>query len=112
MRWGLGEEGVAQVWGMEISIFSLIAVYLIGQGMVAVLILFLASRGTGLILQLFETLDQNLAGAIQKILEESGAQGFEPPNPLQAAVAQMIIGKMNENAPQRDPTGQFVKKLE
>jgi len=111
MRWGLCEEGVAQVWGMEISIFSLIAVYLIGQGMVAVLILFLASRGTGLVIQLFSELDQNLAGAIQKVLSEGGG-GFEPINPIQQAVAQMLISKMNAEIPQRDPNGQFLPNVE
>ena len=96
---------------MEISLFSLIAVYLVGQGMVAVLILFLASRGTGLMLQLFEQLDQNIAGAIQKLVE-GGFDMPEPVNPIQAAIAQMLVSKMSDNAPHRDPTGQFVKKLE
>ena len=74
--------------------------------------LLLASRGTGLVLDLFQELDEKLAGAIQKVLEGGGIAGIEPPNPLQQALAQMLIGKMQENVPQRDPNGQFTKNLE
>ena len=97
---------------MEITLFHLLFVYLVGQGMVGLLILFLAARGTGLVLDLFQELDEKLAGAIQKLLE-GGIEGLpEPVNPIQAAIAQMLIGKMNAELPHRDPNGQFVKKLE
>ena len=96
---------------MEVSLFSLFAVYLVGQGILALLLLFLASRGTGLILELFQQLDEKLAAAIQKLVE-GGFDMPEPVNPIQAAIAQMLIVKMNEELPHRDPKGQFVKKLE
>ena len=95
---------------MEFTLFHLLVVFVAGQCMVTVLILFLASRGTGLVLVLFEELDQKLAASIQKLLE--GGLDVEPVNPLQAAIAQMLIGKMNQELPQRAPTGEFVKKLE
>ena len=97
---------------MEITLFSLLAVFLVAQGLLGLLILFLAARGTGLVLDLFQELDEKLAGAIQKLLE-GGFEGLpEPVNPIQAAIAQMLIGKMNAELPHRDPNGQFVKKLE
>ena len=97
---------------MEITLFSLFAVFLVAQGLLGLLILFLAARGTGLVLDLFQELDEKLAGAIQKLLE-GGMEGLpEPVNPIQAAIAQMLIGKMNAELPHRDPNGQFVKKLE
>jgi hypothetical protein len=97
---------------MEISLFAVLAVFVVLQGLTIALTLLLASRGTGLVLDLFQELDEKLAGAIQKVLEGGGIAGIEPPNPLQQALAQMLIGKMQENVPQRDPNGQFTKNLE
>ena len=97
---------------MEISLFAVLAVFVVLQGLTIALTLLLASRGTGLVLDLFQELDEKLAGAIQKVIEGGGIAGIEPPNPLQQALAQMLIGKMQENVPQRDPNGQFTKKLE
>jgi hypothetical protein len=97
---------------MEISLFAVLAVFVVLQGLTIALTLLLASRGTGLVLDLFQELDEKLAGAIQKVMEGGGIAGFEPPNPLQQALAQMLIGKMQENVPQRDPNGQFTKNLE
>ena len=97
---------------MEISLFAVLAVFVVLQGLTIALTLLLASRGTGLVLDLFQELDEKLAGAIQKVIEGGGIAGIEPPNPLQQALAQMLIGKMQENIPQRDPNGQFTKNLE
>ena len=103
---------VAVVWGMEISLFVVLAVFVVLQGTTIILTLFLASRGTGLVLDLFQELDEKLAGAIQKVLETGGLPGLEPVNPLQQAIAQMLVSKINENTPHRNPTGQFVANVD
>ena len=90
----------------------LILTVLAVQGANVLFMAFLASRFTGLILELFQELDEKLAGAIQKVIQEGGIEGIEPVNPLQAAIAQMLIGKMNDNTPQRAPTGQFLPNVE
>ena len=82
------------------------------QGVTIILTLFLASRGTGLVIDLFQELDEKLAGAIQKVLETGGVPGFEPPNPFQQAIAQMLMNKFNENNPQRNPNGQFIANVD
>ena len=97
---------------MEITLLVVLAVFGLLQGATVLLILILASRGTGLVLELFEELDGKLAEAIQKLIQEGGIEGIEPVNPLQAAIAQMLIGKMNDNTPQRAPTGQFLPNVE
>lgn len=99
------------MWGMELETMLILTVLTV-QGVNLLFMAFLASRGTGLILELFEELDGKLAEAIQKLIQEGGIEGIEPVNPLQAAIAQMLIGKMNDNTPQRAPTGQFLPNVE
>jgi hypothetical protein len=96
---------------MELETMLILTVLAV-QGANVLFMAFLASRGTGLILELFEELDGKLAEAIQKLIQEGGIEGIEPVNPLQAAIAQMLIGKMNDNTPQRAPTGQFLPNVE
>jgi len=96
---------------MELETMLILTV-LAAQGVNLAFMAFLASRGIGLLLELFQELDEKLAGAIQKVIQEGGIEGMEPPNPLQAAIAQMLIGKMNEGTPQRAPTGQFLPNVE
>ena len=103
---------VATVWGMEISLFTVLAVFVVLQGATILLTLFLASRGTGLVLDLFQELDEKLAGAIKGLVESGGIAGIEPVNPLQQAIAQMLIGKMQQELPQRAPNGQFQENIE
>lgn len=53
-------------------------------------------------------LDQSLAGAIQSVIE-GNIGDFEPVNPIQAAIAQMLTNRI-ENGPielGRDATGKF-----
>tara|TARA_B100000459_G_scaffold146788_1_gene113967 strand:+ start:724 stop:1017 length:294 start_codon:yes stop_codon:yes gene_type:complete len=97
---------------MELSLFTVLACFVVLQGITILLTLFLASRGTGLVIELFEELDQKLAGAITKVLEGGAIEGIEPVNPIQQVIAQMLMNKINENAPDRTPNGQFAKKLE
>lgn len=96
---------------MELEIMLILTVLAV-QGVNLAFMAFLASRGIGLILELFQELDEKLAGAIQKVIQEGGIEGIEQVNPLQAAIAQMLIGKMNEGIPQRAPTGQFLPNVE
>jgi len=96
---------------MELEIMLILTVLAV-QGVNLAFMAFLASRGIGLILELFQELDEKLAGAIQKVIQEGGIEGIEQVNPLQAAIAQMLIGKMNEGTPQRAPTGQFLPNVE
>ena len=96
---------------MELETMLILTVLAV-QGVNMLFVAFLASRGTGLILELFQELDEKLAGAIQKVIQEGGIEGIEQVNPLQAAIAQMLIGKMNDNTPQRAPTGQFLPNVE
>ena len=84
---------------MEVTLFSLLAVFMVAQGLTILLILFLASRGTGLVLDLFQELDSKLAEAITKVVQEGGLGEIEAVNPIQAAIAQMLIGKMNAEGP-------------
>ncbi len=97
---------------IQVSLFTVLAVFVVLQGATILLTLFLASRGTGLVLELFQELDEKLAGAIKNVVESAGLTGIEPVNPLQQAIAQMLIGKINQELPQRDPNGQFREKLE
>jgi hypothetical protein len=97
---------------MQVSLFTVLAVFVVLQGATILLTLFLASRGTGLVLDLFQELDEKLAGAIKNVVESGSLAGIEPVNPLQQAIAQMLIGKINQELPQRNPNGQFQEKLE
>lgn len=54
-------------------------------------------------------LDARLAATIAKLIEEFGG-GFEPPNPIQQALAQMLTNRM-QNTP-RDDAGQFTAPVE
>ncbi len=87
---------------MELEIMLILTVLAV-QGANLAFMAFLASRGIGLLLELFAELDEKLAGAIQKVIQEGGIEGIEQVNPLQAAIAQMLIGKMNEGTPQPCP---------
>lgn len=109
---GPDRGGVAWVWGMELSLFAVLAVFVVLQGASILLTLFLASRGTGLVLDLFQDLDEKLAGAIKSLVETGGLPGGEPVNPLQQAIAQMLIGKMQQELPQRAPNGRFEENVE
>lgn len=77
------------------------------QGINLILLLFLASRGTGLLLELFQALDGKIAEAITKLINE-GSIDIEPPNPIQALIASVMQQKMADLSP-RDQTGQFVE---
>jgi len=77
------------------------------HGFTVLLLLFLASRGTGLLLQLFEQLDGMIAEAITKLINE-GSIDIEPPNPIQSLIAQIMQQKVSEMTP-RDDAGQFVE---
>lgn len=59
----------------------------------ASLTLWLAARAATLLLDGLEDLDARLAEAIRSVLEGAG-QGFEPVNPVQAAIAQFITERM------------------
>ncbi len=97
---------------IQVSLITVLAVFVVLQGLTILLTLFLASRGTGLVLDLFQELDEKLAVAIKSVIETGRVGRVEPVNPLQAAIAQMLIGKMNQELPQRDPNGKFQKNLE
>ena len=97
--------GVALVWGMEVETFLYCMVVL--QIFTNLLLLFLASRGTGLLLELFAELDSKIAEAITKLINE-GSIDIEPPNPILALLANIMQQKMGEMAPRSD-TGQFVE---
>lgn len=103
---------VAGVSGMEVSLLFVLAVFVVLQGITISLTLFLASRGTGLVLDLFQELDEKLAQAIQKVIETGGMPGLEAVNPLQQAIAQLLVSKINENTPDRNPTGQFIANVD
>lgn len=54
-------------------------------------------------------LDESMARAIQSVLEGDFAGSIEPPNPIQAAIAQMLTQRI-QNAPvdlARDSAGKF-----
>ena len=97
---------------MQVTLFTVLAVFVVLQGATILLTLFLASRGTGLVLDLFQELDEKLAGAIKNLVETGSLSGIEQVNPIQQAIAQMLIGKINQELPQRNPNGQFQEKLE
>ena len=97
---------------MEISLFAVLAVFVVMQGATILLTLFLASSGTGLVLDLFQELDEKLAGAIKGLVESGGIAGFEPVNPIQQMIAQMMMSKMQQDLPQRNPNGQFKENVE
>lgn len=97
---------------MELSLLFVLAVFVVLQGITIALTLFLASRGTGLVLDLFQELDEKLAEAIKKVIETGGLGNFEPVNPLQQAIAQMLVSKINENTPDRNPNGQFIANVD
>ncbi len=41
-----------------------------------------------------DRIDSSLAGAIQKVIEGDLVGSFEPPNPIQAAIAQMLSARL------------------
>jgi len=62
-----------------------------------------------------EQLDGNIAEAIASVVAKFGISDQEPVNPIQAAIAQMMLGKINDIKPAttvlRDDNG-FFKKTE
>jgi len=90
---------------MEFTVLYGILVAL--QGFTLILLLFLASRGTGLLLDLFQELDGKIAEAITKLINE-GSIDIEPPNPIQALIANIMQQKMGEMQP-RNPAGEFIE---
>lgn len=57
-----------------------------------------------------QTLDQNLAAAIQETVSKLPIGDFEPVNPIQAAIAQFLMNKVQSDAiqmPERGENGQF-----
>lgn len=60
-----------------------------------------------------ERLDSQLAGAIQKLVEGDLIGSLEPPNPIQAAIAQMLTQRIQNGPPAaidvtpRAPDGKF-----
>jgi hypothetical protein len=59
-------------------------------------------------------LDQNIAAAIQNTVSQLPLSDFEPPNPIQAIIAQFIQSKIqNENniLPDRAENGTFAAKV-
>ena len=56
-------------------------------------------------------LDSMLASAIQKVIEGGGLGGFEPVNPIQKALAEMLTSRITQGAPveviQRGTDGKF-----
>ena len=70
-----------------------LVILLILQGITLISMLFLASRGTGLLLNLFVELDGKIAEAITKLMQE-GLPDFEPPNPIQQMIPQVLQDKM------------------
>ena len=57
-----------------------------------------------------QTLDQNLAAAIQETVKNLPIGDFEPVNPIQAAIAQFLMNKVQSDSiqlPDRGPNGQF-----
>jgi len=90
----------------EVYILSCMVVL---QGITLISLAFLASRGTGLLLELFTALDGKIAEAITKLINE-GSIDIEPPNPIQALIAQMITQNMSPKKP-RDEGGQFIEVL-
>lgn len=77
------------------------------QGITILLMLWLASRGTGLLLELFEQLDNKIAEAITKLINE-GSIDIEPANPIQTLLASIMQQKMSDLNPRAD-SGQFVE---
>ena len=60
-------------------------------------------------------LDQNVAQAITKILEELPIGDFEPPNPVQAFILDIMrdqIGPKKTIHQNREPNGQFIAESE
>jgi len=62
-----------------------------------------------------EELDGKLAGAIGSVVEKfGGGEGFEAPNPIQAAIAELLKNRVAERSnvievPTRRPDGRFSK---
>lgn len=58
------------------------------------------------------TLDSMLASAIQKVIEEGGLGNFEPINPIQKALAEMLTSRITQGSQTADLTrgtdGKFV----
>ena len=57
-----------------------------------------------------QTLDQNLAAAIQETVSKLPIGDFEPVNPIQAAIAQFLMNKVQSDTiqmPERGENGQF-----
>ena len=61
-----------------------------------------------------QNLDQNLAGAIKETISKLPLGDFEPVNPIQAAIAQFLMNKVQSDTiqmPERAPDGTFAAKV-
>tara|TARA_R100001463_G_scaffold106967_3_gene161566 strand:- start:509 stop:814 length:306 start_codon:yes stop_codon:yes gene_type:complete len=60
-------------------------------------------------------LDQNIAAAIQNTVSQLPIGDFEPVNPIQAAIAQFLMNKVQSESiqiPERADNGQFAKVVQ
>lgn len=84
-------------WNLLVLILVLVGVLAVLRGLVEL------NRAVA---ESIEDLDGRLAATIAKLVEELGG-GFEPPNPVQAVLAEMLARRVQELP--RSDNGQFVE---
>jgi len=101
-------------WGLVVTILIFVECLIIMRGLVEL------SRQ---IEDGLAELDTTMAGAITSVIEKFGVgEGYEPPNPIQAAIGQIIQSRLSDTMQRgpggivevmsRDASGQFEAKKE
>jgi hypothetical protein len=88
-------------WNLALDIVLLVGILAVLRGLVEI---------KSAVEQGIEDLDHRLAATIQKLVED-GLGGFEPPSPIQQAIASMLTQRASGPLVEvlRDEGGQFIK---
>jgi len=71
-------------WELVLNILVLVGILAVFRGLIEI---------RRAIEDSMEELDHKLAASLQNLVQE-GLGGFEPPNPIQAAIAQMLVNRV------------------
>jgi len=93
--------------------YETIAILVVLVGSTAFLARLIGHLGA-IVQQGIQQLDQNIAQAIQNTVAQLPIGDFEPVNPIQAAIAQFLMNKVQSDniaMPERAPDGTFTTKV-
>ncbi len=94
-------------------VYETVAILVVLVGSTAFLARLIGHLGA-IVQQGIQELDQNIAAAIQNTVSQLPIGDFEPVNPIQAAIAQFLMNKVqndNISMPERAADGTFTAKV-